>query len=471
MTEDEAIPNTFAYLVLLTWPLVCLVLFILLPVEAAAIWSLLAGYLFLPSAASIDVHFLPPIDKSTIPALSTYLLCLMKGAQSPAPRRSLLIYLLAFGFIVSPVFTALNNSYELHIGDRSIPGFYPLNGLKIALENLLTLAPFFVGMRFLSSDDGRVLLIKSIAISALFYSLPMLFELRFSPQLQRLVYGAAPSAFAHEVRAGGYRPVVFLTTGLEVALFTAIAFIAAIVAVRARLRPFRMPAGFVATYLGGLLLLCKTLGAIVYGAAAAPLVLFTKPRTWVRISFVVVLIICAYPMLRTYDLIPVRRAVAAASTISSDRSGSLQFRVENEDKLLAKANEKPFFGWGTWGRNRVYDQESGTDLSITDGAWILRFGMFGWLGYLSLFGLFATALYSALSGVRGPDSSSTILLGGLALLLAINLTDLIPNANLVPMTFVMAGSIAGRARVSAKAHSRSKRGRPVAKLTKAELAG
>ena len=140
-------------------------------------------------------------------------------------------------------------------------------------------------------------------------------------------------------------------------------------------------------------------------------------------------------------------------------------------QLLAKANQKPFFGWGTWGRNRVYDQESGTDVSITDGAWILRFGMFGWLGYLSLFGLFATAVWKALSDVRGPVTSSTIILGGLTLILAVNLTDLIPNANLFPLTFLMAGSIAGRARVRAKTEIRSRRAAPIATMEKVELAG
>ena len=39
----------------------------------------------------------------------------------------------------------MNNSYELQYGDRSLPGFYPLDGVKLALQNILTLAPFFVG--------------------------------------------------------------------------------------------------------------------------------------------------------------------------------------------------------------------------------------------------------------------------------------------------------------------------------------
>ena len=418
--------------------------------ELAAICSLLGGYLLLPSATTIDIQFLPPIDKFSVPALSTLLLCLMKGTQRPAPRQSFLIYLFALAYVVSPILTSLDNSYELHIGDRSIPGFYPANSFKIAAQNLLTLAPFYVGMRYLSSDDGRALLLKSIPIAGLFYSLPMLFEIRMSPQLHNWVYGFFPHSFAQTVRSGGFRPVVFLSHGLEVALFTSIAFIGAVIAARARWRLLHMPAVAAAAYLGGLLLLCKSLGSILYGALCAPLVLFTKPRTWVRISCVIVTILCAYPMLRTLDLVPVSHISAAASAVSADRSGSFETRIDNENKLLAKANQKPWFGWGTWGRNRVFDEESGKDVSITDGGWILRFGTFGWFGYLALFGIFATAVYSALSDVKGPVTPATIAVGGLTLMLAVNLMDVVPNAFLLPFSYILAGSVSARLRVSTR---------------------
>ena len=450
LAGGRLIPNTLAYVALFGWPAVCVILFVMLPLEAAAIWSLLAGYLLLPSAINVDIHYFPPLGKVSIIGLTTLLLCLMKGTRSSAPRRSFMIYLFAVLFIVSPVFTALNNSYELQIGGRSIPGFYPLNGVKLALQNAFTLAPFVVGMRYLYTDEARGLLIKSIIIGALLYSLPMLVEIRLSPQLQRMVYGANPAGFITLARAGGFRPLVFLNSGLEVALFTSMTLIAATVMIKARRRLVHVPAGAVAAYLGGLLVLCKTLGAILYGAVAFPLVLFAKPKTWVNISCLVIIIIAAYPMLRSYDIIPVRRVAAITTVVSAERGGSFQFRVQNEDRLLAKANQKPLLGWGTWGRNRIYNQESGTDESITDGEWIIRFGMFGWLGYLSLYGLFATAIFSARRGVRGPVTSSTILLGGLTLMFAINLIDLIPNANLLPLTYLLAGSIAGRSRATVK---------------------
>jgi hypothetical protein len=426
---------------------------LLLPVEAAAIWTLLGGYLLLPSATAVHFELLPTLDKSTIPTIAAFVFCWMKGARSPAPARSPLVYFCTLLFIVSPFFTSLTNSYELQYGGRSLPGFYPVDGVKAALLNVVTLLPFFLGMRFFSSDDSRAQLLKAIPIAGLFYSLPMLLEVRLSPQLHRIVYGFEPGGFIGEVRGEGYRPVVFLHQGLEVALFAAMAVIIAVVAVRLKWRLLRLPAGAVATYLSGVLLLCKTLGATMYAVFAVPMVLLFKPKTWVRGACAIALIICAYPLLRTYDLIPVHQVTGAASRISAERSTSFAVRVENEDLLLAKANEKPVLGWGTWGRNRIYNRTSGTDESITDGEWIIQFGSFGWLGYLSLFGLFASSLLRARTRVQGPVTEATFVVAAMSLLLAVNLLDLIPNANLVPLTYLMAGSVAGC--IGAKSSRRS----------------
>ena len=428
---------------LFAWPLVCVILFVRLPVESAATWSMLAGYLLLPSSTSVDIPLLPSLDKFSIPALTTFVLCWMKGTRYPAPQRSVLIYCLAAVFVICPILTSFTNSYELEVGGRSIPGFYPLDALKYSLNNILTLAPFFVGMRFLSSDKARAYLLKAIPTAALFYSLPMLFEIRMSPQLHRMVYGFFPHSFAQQIRDGGFRPVVFLQHGLEVALFASLAMIAAAASIRAKWRFLQMPAAAVTTYLAVILLLCKTLGAAIYAFVLAPIILILKPTTWVRISLALTLLVCAYPLLRSYNLVPVHHIADLANEISSDRSSSFQMRVKNEDILLEKANQKSLLGWGTWGRNRVYDQRNGDDLSITDGEWINEFGMFGWLGYLSLFGLFASSVFRARLGVKGPVTEASVVTAGMSLLLAVKMIDLLPNSGLLPIAFLMAGSVAG----------------------------
>jgi hypothetical protein len=292
----------------------------------------------------------------------------------------------------------------------------------------------------------------------------MLLEVRLSPQFHRWVYGYFPHSFAQQIRGAGYRPVVFLEQGLEVALFAAMALIACIVLARSKRRILTVPAGLAAGYLSFVLLLCKTLGATLYALIVAPVVMFTRPRTWVKFSCALLLLVCAYPVLRTYDIIPVDHISSAAMSISLDRSRSFQTRIENEKLLLGKALQKAWFGWGTWGRNRVRDQYTGQDITVSDGGWIIEFGTFGALGYISLFGLLAAAGFGALRSIGREVTRASITTGGLSLLLAVNIIDMIPNSNMTPLTFLIAGSIASAAGV------RVRRKSPGAMLSEANVA-
>jgi hypothetical protein len=440
--ENSDIGNWFAYVALFGWPFVCIALFVLLPLEAAAIAAMLGGYLLLPSNLTVDVPLLPPLDKMSIAALATFLLCWMKGAQSPGGRPPVLIYVFAFGLVLSPILTSLTNSYELTTPRGSIPGFYPVDGLKVAGRQLIALLPLFVGMRFLSNDYGRSLLLKSLPFAMTLYSIPMLFELRMSPQLHRWVYGYHPSDFFQQMRAGGFRPVVFVEHGLVLALFTSLAVIASVVLMRTKRRIFSLPTVFIAGYLSVLLLLCKSLGPMIYAVVLVPVVMFTKPRTWARIALLFALILCSYPVLRASSLIPVHHIANLASAVSVDRSESFETRVTNEDMLLARANEKPLFGWGTWGRNRVFDRETGKDVSITDGQWVIQIGIYGWFGYFALFGLLAVAIFGAYRQLGSKMTPASISLGGLALLLGVHVIDMIPNATAMSLTLLLAGTIA-----------------------------
>lgn len=430
------------------WPGVSLALFVLLPIEAAAIWSLFGGLLLLPSGMQVDLPLLPPLDKTSIPAVSTLLLCWMKGIRNNPPHQSIFVYLLALGYVVSPIFTSLGNSYELQAAGRSIPGFYPLDGLKYAGRNLVTLAPFYIGSRVLYTEKGRAQLLKALPTAMLIYSLPMLFEVRMSPQLHRWVYGYFPyDAFSQQIRGGGFRPVVFFEQGLALALFTSLALIAALVLIRTRTRILHVPAGAVAGYFSALLVFCKSLGPLAYGVFLAPVVLFTRPRFWVAIAFPILLMVAIYPVLRGNDLAPTQIISSAASKISTDRSRSFNVRVVNEQMLLTKANQKPFFGWGTWGRNRVFERDTGKDISVTDGGWIIQFGSFGWLGYISVFGLFAAVGFQALRAMDSRITPGNVTLGGLTLLLAVYVLDQVPNANPLSLTFLIAGVVGTAARV------------------------
>ena len=435
------------------WPAVCWFFFIKMRFENAVVWSLLGGHLLLPSSFIIDLPVLPPLDKDSVTGVATLLLCWVYGGNVPRPRRSILLYFFSAALVISPLLSSINNSYELQTGGRSIQGFYPLTALKFAGRNMLMLVPMYLGSRFLATDNGRAALLKAIPTALLFYSPAMLFEVRMSPQLHRWAYGFFPHSFAQQIRDGGFRPVVFLTHGLEVALFTALGLLATLVLFRRRESILRVPAGLLAAYFSGLLILCKSLGATIYAIVLAPLILFTRPRLWARIAVIGSLFVCSYPLLRSYDVAPTQLITNTAGMFSSDRKASFETRVANETALLAKANQKPLFGWGGWGRNRIYDVWTGDDISVTDGGWIIQYGCYGWAGYLALFGLLTVALLQALRSTGKEDTRENVVRGALALLVGMYVVDSIPNLTQLAIIFPLAGAVASSATVRSGARA------------------
>ncbi|MEZ4288411.1 MAG: hypothetical protein R3A47_09765 [Polyangiales bacterium] len=114
------------------------------------------------------------------------------------------------------------------------------------------------------------------------YSLLQLVELRFSPQLHRWIYGYHQHNFVQTIRAGGYRPMVFMSHGLAVSLFTATAAMAAMGLYRARIRIGRFSSGFATGYLMFILLIAKSLAAALLYSRLLRYHLSRSPRRLLR---------------------------------------------------------------------------------------------------------------------------------------------------------------------------------------------
>ena len=175
---------------------------------------------------------------------------------------------------------------------------------------------------------------RVLVVAGLIYSLPMLFEVRMIPQLHNWIYGYFPSDFLQQVREGGFRPVVFMGHGLLAVFFMMTCAVAAAALWRTDTRVQRLSPFGVTAYLGTVLILCKTLGTLVYAAVLVPLVRFAKPRLQMRIALVLVTIALFYPMLRFFDFFPTQTMVETAAMVSDDRASSLKTRFDNEDLLL-----------------------------------------------------------------------------------------------------------------------------------------
>jgi cell division protein FtsW (lipid II flippase) len=193
-----------------------------------------------------------------------------------------------------------------------------------------------------------------------------------------------------------------------------------------------------------LLLLGKSLGPILYGVAGTLLVLFATPKRQMLFAVVVAGLVLAYPILRAESLVPTETLLNMANVVSSDREGSLRYRLETEELLLERARQRIWFGWGSWGRNRVYDEA--TDYSpATDGLWAIVLGMYGVVGFVGHFGLLTVPVLLAASRLRRlPDPKDRILTAGVTLLVAVTALDSIPNVGGGgPPSLFLAGALSG----------------------------
>jgi hypothetical protein len=270
-----------------------------------------------------------------------------------------------------------------------------------------------------------------------------------SPRLNFQIYGFFPHDWAQHLRAGGFRPVVFLEHGLRLGLFLAIGLIAMALAIRLGRGPWRVLAAGGFLWLLATLVLAKSLSAFLVALVIVPLALVLRPRMQLLAAALVAAAVLVYPMMRAGGLVPVQGISGAIATFADiDRLRSLEYRFINEDLLLEKAAERPLLGWGGWGRARIYN-EAGRDISTTDGRWIIEFGEKGWVGYLATFGLLTAPVL--LLAFRHRGEPVTLATSGVALLLAGNLLDLVPNSGLTPLTWLMAGALAGRLEARAAA--------------------
>jgi hypothetical protein len=370
-------------------------------------------------------------------------------SQGKSPKRSRqfgVVEVLILATVASRIITSELNGDYLIIGGRFLPGVGLYDAISAAESALIALIPFMLGRHVLRTQSDTEAVLRILTVAFLFYSIPLLFEIRFSPQLHLWVYKYSPIEFVQAMRDGGFRPMVFIGHGLLAAFLLMSSALSAMTLWRNRISLRPVSSGLAALYLSILLVLCKSLGALLYGIGGGFLVLMAKPKLMFRVAMVLVTISLTYPLLRSLDLVPTATILDVAKSIDNERAESLEFRLRNEDMLLARAVERPWFGWGRYGRNRVYDESTGRDISVSDGRWVIVIGEFGLVGFLLEFGLLAICVYRAAFAFRFASSpSDQRAMGTLALLVAINLFDLIPNSGLLPWTWLLGGALLGRA--------------------------
>lgn len=447
-----------AYLALLLWIPLVLVLFATTKPTRAALISMIAGALFLPERAAFDPPGLPPFDKHGISALAAVLGLAIFGRKQL--RQAKLFGGVGLWFVlvlVGNIGTSMTNPDAIAIGGgldydgvTRLPTYYlppvtKYDAIASSIRDLIgILLPFWLGRTLVRDRQDIETFMRVLAGCMLIYVPLILIEIRLSPQLHFWIYGYRAIDFSHLMRGGGFKPTVFTAGGLAVGMLLVMAVFAAAGLRRLRRPVSGIPAGGLLVIFWGVLALSRNVGANIYAAVCVPLLMLGR-RTGSagRLAVMLALLVISFPALRMTEVFPTDRLVETAAKYSPARAQSLEFRFDNEDILLERARERLWFGWGGYGRNRIFD-ERGKDISVTDGEWILRVGIRGLLGFAGSFGLLLwPVLVARRRGRLAPDPEDARLLDNLALLAAVSAVDLLPNSIMNTLPFLISGAVAG----------------------------
>lgn len=425
----------FAFFAFHRWP----------PLKAAMI-VMFGSAMFLPANIGVPVPVLPDLDKEIIPAVS----CLIAGIvlkrhafKMPFKGPDVLVLFALFGALG----TVVTNQDPIVHGPTFLPALTAYDWLNdMASIFLKWFPPFYLGRTLVKDGADLRKLLRFMVLCGLVYSIPILIEIRMSPQMNDWVYGYHQSDFGQTIRFGGYRPKVFMRHGLNVALFMTVILFAAIAMYRSKvpLGKFWTP-GRASLYLLVILIICKSTGAYFHVIAIGPVILFASPKIQRWVAITAVTFIIGYPMIRMADLIPVQGITDwMAVNINEERALSLWFRMFTEGQILENTRERIVFGWGGYARFFEYDDVTGDPLSILDGYWTNELGQHGLWGFFSIFGLVLSPTILAIRAIpKLIARQDKLLVGAASLMVAVYVFDWIPNASWGADLTFMAGGVAG----------------------------
>src|SRR5262249_18105066 len=205
--------------------------------------------------------------------------------------------------------------------------------------------PYLAGRLCRNGPDGLRDGAIAVVVGAVLYVPVCWLEIRLSPQVHYWLYGFTPSHFFMTVRYEGYRPMGCTTHGLVLGLWMCMgAMLAAWLSHAGALEGLRRRLDLTPRALAGVVVLLavtavavKSTGAILLGLAGLAVLLLVSRQ---RVPLVLTLLLVAAPAymaVRTAGLWSGQDAVAwIARNIDRDRAESLDFRLRNEDELIAK---------------------------------------------------------------------------------------------------------------------------------------
>ncbi|HEY9739670.1 MAG TPA: O-antigen ligase domain-containing protein [Coleofasciculaceae cyanobacterium] len=433
--------SPIALLVTVVWIPVLLYFFIRFPPQRALVVSVVVGWLYLP-VIEFPLPGIPDITKMNATCYGILLATVIFDSGRLTSFRPGWVDLPMLIWCFCPFASSITNDLSAY------------DGFSASLEQAMTWGvPYFLGRVYLNNMAGLRQLAVGIFVGGLTYVPLCLLEGRISPQLHRWVYGYhASQDFTQAMRLGGYRPTVFMNHGLAVGAWMMAATLCGIWLWKtgAVKELWNTPINQLVIVLIITFILCRSTGAyllLVMGLA----MLFAG--NWLRTALPLLLLILG---ISTYLYVGVNGTVninqiygVALQMNGPERAQSLKFRLDNEEMLSKKARQRMMFGWGGYGRNRVYEtnwEGERIDISVTDSLWIIAFGVNGLVGLVSIT---ASLLLPAASLVllRYPArtwSHPKAAPGAvLAVIVTLYMLDCVLNAMTNPIFALASGAMAG----------------------------
>jgi hypothetical protein len=400
-----------AKLALYTWvPFVLLVFSVMTP-RRAVIFAYIAGWLFLPML-KIKFRGIPDLDKVTASSFGVLLGAVLFDARTLLAIRPKWFDLPMLCWCLCPFVTSMVQKVGAYDGFSNVVSQLGVWGI-----------PYFIGRCYFKDLEAYKELGIGIVIGALCYMPFAWLEMWISPQLHKKIYGFFQHSFDQTKRWGSYRPMVFMQSGLALAMYMTVA---AVVGIWMWLsgtvkKIWGMPMSLLMGVLFVTAILCKTMAALGFLFMAGAALLWIK---WLRkspgvVAGLPILIMLAIPptymYLRATDTVNREEIISFFSGFTpADRLQSLDVRIKAEDRVTEHAltpegigerdritnvnTHNPLWGWGKWDPAnpretpwRIYihwnkvspdgiPYEVSRDEAPTDGLWIITLGQFGIVG-------------------------------------------------------------------------------------------
>lgn len=420
------------------WIPVAILLFTRLQARHAVIAGFLISWMFLPQY-TYTITGIPNYSKISAMTYGIMLGTLLFNRSAFSGFRPHVLDLPMALWCCIPFLTSLSNGLGAYDGISVTVGRLTMWGL-----------PYFIGRLYFYDRKSLTELAFGIFLGGLVYIPFCLFEVVMSPRLHRIVYGFHPHEFGQAKRGGGWRPVVFMQHGLMTAMWMVTAWLSGYQLWRSGWLSARFPQwkGVWGPAVGLLLvtvILCKSTGALGLLLMGLAVLHATHLIRTALPMYALLLLPVLYVLTRGAGLWDGQNLIEAVSRIASpERTGSLSYRLDNENILAEKAKERVWLGWGEWGRSFVRDEE-GKAISVPDGLWILAFGKNGAIGLASLLALLLVPPFLFLRRYppahwRAPPVAA---ITALPLLMGLFTIDSLFNDMFNPLILILAGGLNG----------------------------